>query len=204
MNDPDYRNYELDEDVVAFDAEGLGPSFERLQVTANAERSPYYPECRISVHLGKLATGGLTPAQSAELRALLERAEIDVLSSVPSLHPGPEPMPPLTVATGEARCESCCLPIGIGEPVHVYEGAVVHAGPCPDAGELRERTFQADELVRSTVEHHAWICTDRGCATRLVLQHGDPRLGSGRAPKCERCGALTCPVNPDTVPARSN
>jgi hypothetical protein len=69
---------------------------------------------------------------------------------------------------------------------------------------LRKRTFRPDQLVRCTTPHHVWICTDPGCATQIELQHGDPRLGSDRAPKCERCDSWTCPVNPDSVPPRSN
>lgn len=79
MNDfKHWKVYAPIERVVMFDSTGAGPSLERLQVTANLHPSDAYPECRISVHLGSLASGSLTVEQSAELRALLEAAERDV------------------------------------------------------------------------------------------------------------------------------
>lgn len=88
-----WRNYEPIELVAMFDAHGAGPRLERLQVTANCSTSSAYPECRIVVHLGSLASGALTLEQSAELRARLERAERDVragLEQGAGVRPGQE------------------------------------------------------------------------------------------------------------------
>ena len=71
-----------------------------------------------------------------------------------------------------------------------------------DSIELRITSMRvpASELVRSFAQHHAWRCT--GCLEQLSLAHHDPRLGSGTAPKCDRCGTFMAPVNPDVVPER--
>lgn len=77
-----WKNYEPIEGVVSFDAHGWGPSFERLQIVANCSPSSHYSDCRIGVHLGRLASGSLTIEQSAELRRQLERAESDVRAAM--------------------------------------------------------------------------------------------------------------------------
>lgn len=77
-----WTSYEPIEGVAGFDALGDGPSFERLQVTANCSTSPDYPECRIAIHLGRLGSGALTIEQSAELRRQLEHAESDVRAAM--------------------------------------------------------------------------------------------------------------------------
>lgn len=73
-----WKNYAPIERVAMFDDAGAGPEFARLQVTANLHPSEAYPETRITIHLGGLASCALTVEQSAELRATLEAAERDV------------------------------------------------------------------------------------------------------------------------------
>jgi hypothetical protein len=73
-----WKNYEPIEGVMMFDSAGAGPSSEHVSVTANCSSSDTYPECRIAVHFGRLASGALTVEQSAQLRAYLEQAERDV------------------------------------------------------------------------------------------------------------------------------
>lgn len=84
-----WKVYEPIECAVVFDADGIGPYRERVQVFANVHPSEMYPEARITIGIGPLATAGLTVEQSAELRALLERAEHDV--ALGRLCPGKEP-----------------------------------------------------------------------------------------------------------------
>jgi DNA-directed RNA polymerase subunit RPC12/RpoP len=63
------------------------------------------------------------------------------------------------------------------------------------------RAFRTDDLERYAAPHDAWKCI--GCGASLTLAYGDERLGSGQAPRCERCGSGTCPVSSDVVPPRS-
>jgi len=65
---------------------------------------------------------------------------------------------------------------------------------------LRTRVVGASELERCYTPHHRWRCL--GCGAALTLEDGDDRLGSGQAPRCDRCGSWTGPVHPDVVPAR--
>lgn len=125
-----WKNYEPLDNVVGFDARGAGPHIGQLSVTANCSSNPNYPECRIVVHLGKLASGALTVEQSAQLRAILERAERDVAAGMQ--------LAPRTATGAEGRCESCSVPVRPGEPIVVEDEdtedrVVLHAGPCPDA-----------------------------------------------------------------------
>ncbi|TMQ20914.1 MAG: hypothetical protein E6J90_04750 [Deltaproteobacteria bacterium] len=63
------------------------------------------------------------------------------------------------------------------------------------------RAFRPDDLEHYATRHHAWTCL--GCGASLTLAHGDERLGTGQAPRCERCGSWACSVSPDVVPPRS-
>lgn len=76
-----WKVYELDEpiDAIAPDDTGLPV---RLRITANCSPGILWPGQRIGVHLGELLTGALTVEQSAQLRALLERAERDVCAGM--------------------------------------------------------------------------------------------------------------------------
>lgn len=123
-----WKNYEPIESVVGFDHRGTGPHLEAVQVTANCSSNPDYPECRIAVHIGKLASGALTLEQSAALRARLEHAERDIRAALVST--------PLVATGDEGRCESCAEVIRAGEPIVVEDDdtedrVVLHAGPCP-------------------------------------------------------------------------
>jgi len=73
-----WRSYDPLDDIAMFDGNGAGPAFQAVSVTANCSSSDTYPECRIAVHLGTLASFALTLEQSAQLRAQLEQAEGDV------------------------------------------------------------------------------------------------------------------------------
>lgn len=84
-----WKVYEPIECPLVFDGDGAGPRRERVQVLANVHPSEMYPAARIVLSIGSLATGCLTAEQSAELRALLERAEHDVM--VGRLCAGKEP-----------------------------------------------------------------------------------------------------------------
>jgi hypothetical protein len=119
------------DNVVAFDATGAGPYSARISVTANVHPSDNYPECRIAVHIGRLASHALTIEQSAMLRARLLEAENDVRAG--TCRPARWS---LTATGDEGRCESCSVPIQRGEPIVIEDAAtddrvVLHAGPCP-------------------------------------------------------------------------
>lgn len=77
-----WKNYTPIDQVPMLDGDGAGPMFERLQVTANVHPSDAYPEQRVQIHLGGLASAGLTIEQSAQFRAILEQAERDVRAGV--------------------------------------------------------------------------------------------------------------------------
>lgn len=119
-----WKVYEPINEVVGFNEHGAGPHIGPISVTANCSPDPAYPECRIAVNVGSLASAALTLEQSAQLRAILEGAERDVRSGGM----------PIRVATEPARCESCSQPIRPGDAVvdDEIEGVVVHAGPCPE------------------------------------------------------------------------
>jgi hypothetical protein len=123
-----WRSYEPIDDVVAFDADGVGPHIERLQVTANIHPNENYPSCRIAIHIGRLCSPSLTLAQSAELRSRLLAAENDVRAALPT--------PAITATGTEGRCECCSQPVRAGERIVVEDEdtedrVVLHAGPCP-------------------------------------------------------------------------
>jgi hypothetical protein len=77
-----WKNYDPIPNVVGFDERGDGPHIDPLSVTANCSSSPNWPVCRIALHLGRLAIGALSVEQSAQLRAILERAERDVIAGM--------------------------------------------------------------------------------------------------------------------------
>ena len=123
-----WKNYEPIDRVAMFDGSGAGPSLERVSVTANCSPSQDYPDCRIAIHFGALASAALTLEQIDTLLEQLTAAREDVSLVVPDY----EAMPLATPAIGtEGRCESCSVVIRAGELVHAYDDATVHAGPCP-------------------------------------------------------------------------
>lgn len=64
--------------AVAFDAQGDGPIVDLVMVRANISASPHDPTCRITLLATSIGALALTVEQSAELRAMLERAEFKV------------------------------------------------------------------------------------------------------------------------------
>lgn len=56
--------------------------------------------------------------------------------------------------------------------------------------------YSASDLVRSYEPHLRWRCI--GCFASLTLAADDNRVGTGRCPRCERCGDLTAPVHGET------
>lgn len=77
-----WRTYEPIDHVVTIDADGAGPHIERIDVVANLHPSENYSECRIAVHVGRLASPAMTLEQSAELRARLLAAETDIRAAL--------------------------------------------------------------------------------------------------------------------------
>lgn len=73
-----WKNYEPIEGAVVFDERGNGPSLGRVQVIANCSPNENYPTCRVVIGIAGAISASLTREQSAELRALLLRAENDV------------------------------------------------------------------------------------------------------------------------------
>lgn len=130
-----WRNYEMIDRVATLDANNAGPDMAAMQVIANTHPSSAYPEYRIVIVIGELGSVMLTPAQSAELRAHLERAEADVaLGAGGAAEPDDATAaPPVTAATGEL----CSRVIAAGEFVHECEDATVHAGTCPGGERAR-------------------------------------------------------------------
>lgn len=125
-----WKVYEPIEDVSTWEASGAGPVVRRLNITANTHTSRLYPESRIALGVVGIGSLAVTPAQSAALRAQLERAERDIHAA----------QPPLTATGTEGRCESCSRPVRAGEQIVIEDvgtedQVVLHAGPC-----LGERT----------------------------------------------------------------
>lgn len=63
---------------------------------------------------------------------------------------------------------------------------------------LMTAKFRIDTLEQSFTPHHSWRCPT--CWGTLILAADDPRLGTGTAPKCEKCDVWMAPMNPDTAP----
>lgn len=72
-----WRIYELTDNIELLDRDGS--RVVRPQVTANCSPGLLWPGQRVGLHLGESLIGAMTVEQSAVLRALLERAEQDVL-----------------------------------------------------------------------------------------------------------------------------
>ena len=47
--------------------------------------------------------------------------------------------------------------------------------------------LRAEDLVADTRPWRHFQCS--GCYAKLTLKRDDPRVGSGMAPRCERCGS---------------
>ena len=77
-----WRIYTPIDGVLTFDADGEGPVSRRLNVTANMHRSELFPERQVRVGVVGVGLLSMTPGQSADLRAQLERAERDVAAGV--------------------------------------------------------------------------------------------------------------------------
>lgn len=116
-----WKNYEPIEHTPQFDADGSGPYINVVRVSANCGTSEHYPEARIQIRTGSLAAAGLTVEQSARLRELLERAELDV-----KMRGATE-----TVADEPRLCAWCQRAIAVGELMRAGGGLVEHAGDCP-------------------------------------------------------------------------
>lgn len=82
-----WKVYAAIEHTLQFDERGAGPILDVMQITANTHPSGAYPEQRIQVRTGNLACAGLTLEQSAQLRAILGRAERDVAAGTAGTDP---------------------------------------------------------------------------------------------------------------------
>lgn len=76
-----WKVYELDEPIDAITPDGTELPV-RLRITANCSPGILWPGQRIGVRFGELLTGALTVERSAQLRALLERAEREVFAGM--------------------------------------------------------------------------------------------------------------------------
>lgn len=124
-----WRIYQPIDDVTTFGVAGDGPVPRRVNITANTHQSRLYPEHRIALGVVGIGALSFTPEQSADLRAQLKRAEIDIGA----------PSPVLTATGNEGCCEECSQAVRAGEPIVVEdEGTedrvVLHAGQCPAQG----------------------------------------------------------------------